>query len=209
MAELNLAPVDIAPKVTDDEDPIAKLLGFRSAASIVTPPAPVIGAPAPNPVIGAPAPSPTIAAPAPAPIINAPAPSPAIGPPAPTPIIAPVHIPVIGPPAPVYVPVAHNPAPAPVHHPVAHEVQPHVDEMVMIVKSHRNVGMHWHEPGQEFNVNRVAGSVEVVRKELVALGDQNAPHMFDIFVKSGEKDKQLGPLFEGKGRATMVYLSRS
>lgn len=236
MAELTTSLPELHKK-DEIDDPIARLLQFKpepsqDATKIVVP-VPVIAAPAPVPVIVAPAPVPVIAAPAPvpviaaptalAPVIAAPAPVPVIAAPAPVPIItAPAPTPVIAAPAPAPViglshapamPFRHNLPLAPIapilpNQPIhAPEVPVVHSEFRVSIKSHRNIGMHWHEPGQEFNVNSLSGSAAEVKKFLSALKGFDLG-LFDQFEKDTEKSKNIGPLFEGKGQATMVYLTK-
>ena len=182
MADLEVTLPELHEKVEND-DPIAKLLQFRpesvpDATKIVMPPAPVIAAPAPAPVI---------AAPAPAPIITL-----AHAPPMPFKPLAPI---------PPIMPHLHN---LPVHVPETHVPKPDINA---IVKSHRNIGMHWHEPGQEFNVSNCSGTAEEVKKFLASIKGFDI-NVFDQFVIGAEKEKNVGPMFEGKGHATMVFLSK-
>ncbi len=220
MADLNVTLPELHKK-DEVDDPIARLLQFKPEPSQdstkIVVPVPVIAAPAPAPVITAPAPAPVITAPAPAPVITAPAPAPVI--------TAPVPAPVIAAPAPAPSPVlAHAPA-MPFKHnlplaPIAPILpnQPHTihapevpvvqHAITAIIKSHRNIGMRWHEPGQEFNVVSKSGSVDEIKKLLSTYKGIDMG-LFDQFVAGAEKNKNIGPLLEGVGHATMIMLEKS
>jgi hypothetical protein len=217
MAELTTNLPEINPKstVVEEDDPIAKLLQFKipheEPKITLSDPANNILPPAPAPVILPPAPAPVILPPAPAPVILPPAPAPVILPPAPSPVIqtlAPATIPI-----PVHtaapLPV-HAPAPVPVHiHHVPEIKVTQPTDYNVVIKSHRNRNMLWHEPGQEYDVNNFNGDYEGVKKFLSAVKDMNVIPLFELFAKSNDKEKNIGPLFEGRGHATLIMISKN
>jgi hypothetical protein len=224
MADLHVSLPELNPKMEED-DPITKLLQFKApvadASKISVPdlsnnilpaaPAPVILPATPAPVILPATPAPVILPATPAPVILPPAPAPVILPPAPAPVILSHSLPPA--PAPIHIPV-HAPPPAPVvpgqpiHHHVPEINVPVPGVISVSIKSHRNRNMSWHEPGQEFNVNSMSGSYEEAKKFLSQVKDSNVIPLFELFIKGTEKDKNIGPLFEHNGYATLVLLSK-
>jgi hypothetical protein len=208
MAELTTNLPEINPKstVVEEDDPIAKLLQFKipheEPKITLSDPANNILPPAPAPVILPPAPAPVILPPAPAPVILPPAPAPVIQTLAPATIPIPVHTAA---PLPV-----HAPAPVPVHiHHVPEIKVTQPTDYNVVIKSHRNRNMLWHEPGQEYDVNNFNGDYEGVKKFLSAVKDMNVIPLFELFAKSNDKEKNIGPLFEGRGHATLIMISKN